>query len=400
MLPSLFQKAVPILKKIEEHGFEAYFVGGCVRDMLLHRNISDVDIATSATPIEIKQIFNRTIDVGIEHGTVIVLYGQNTYEVTTFRTESTYQDFRRPDKVEFIRSLEEDLKRRDFTINALAMDRHGKIYDFHNGVEHLEKKVIQAVGDANERFFEDALRMMRAIRFSGQLGFSISNDTEKGILVNRKLLENIAVERIVIELEKLFSATYRNQGLNSLLRTKLFEYLPFIQAHHIQFFLNHNKIYHQSNMNYALLLYSASTPAIDSKKILKSFKLSNQLLKEVEMLLRILEYRKSFEWTNNFLFDIPEYLAKLGETLAKDLNIIHKLSDVSILYENLPIKSIQELALNGKDIIQLLHQEHGGAYLGEIIEDLRLKVLNNVLVNDKNELIEYVVSTYGARYGN
>lgn len=400
MLPSLFQKAVPILKKIEEHGFEAYFVGGCVRDMLLHRNISDVDIATSATPIEIKQIFNRTIDVGIEHGTVIVLYGQNTYEVTTFRTESTYQDFRRPDKVEFIRSLEEDLKRRDFTINALAMDRHGKIYDFHNGVEHLEKKVIQAVGDANERFFEDALRMMRAIRFSGQLGFSISDDTEKGILVNRKLLENIAVERIVIELEKLFSATYRNQGLNSLLRTKLFEYLPLIKAQHIQFFLNHNKIYHQSNMNYALLLYSASTPAIDSKKILKSFKLSNQLLKEVEMLLRILDYRKSFEWTNNFLFDVPEYLAKLGETLARDLNIIHKLSDVSILYENLPIKSIQELALNGKDIIQLLHQEHGGAYLGEIIEDLRLKVLNNVLVNDKNKLIEYVVSTYGARYGN
>ena len=133
-LPNVFKAALPILNKINKVGYEAYFVGGCVRDLLLNRHIHDIDIATSAYPEEIKQIFEKTIDTGIKHGTVTVLYEGQSYEITTFRTESGYQDYRRPDKVTFVQNLSEDLKRRDFTINALAMDAEGKIIDHFYGL--------------------------------------------------------------------------------------------------------------------------------------------------------------------------------------------------------------------------------------------------------------------------
>ena len=139
LIHQTFVQALPLIEQIEAAGFEAYFVGGSVRDALLGKEINDVDIATSAFPAEIKQIFPKTIDVGIEHGTVMVLWDGEAYEITTFRTESTYQDFRRPDKVEFVRSLEEDLKRRDFTVNALAMDKNGQIMDYFNGQEDLKQ---------------------------------------------------------------------------------------------------------------------------------------------------------------------------------------------------------------------------------------------------------------------
>src|SRR5699024_10264166 len=202
-LEESFRKALPIIEKIEENGFEAYFVGGGVRDTLLGKSIHDVDIATSAYPEEMKKMFPRTIDVGIEHGTVMVLYKDETYEITTFRTESTYQDFRRPDSVTFVRSLKEDLKRRDFTINALAMNKEGHIIDYFNGMEDLKLKRIKAVGQPTERFHEDALRMMRAVRFVSQLQFHLEKETKEAIEEHHALLEKIAIERIQSEFIKL-----------------------------------------------------------------------------------------------------------------------------------------------------------------------------------------------------
>lgn len=400
MLPELFQKAIPILTKLEEHGYEAYFVGGCVRDFLLHRTISDMDIATNATPQEIKAIFNRTVDVGIEHGTVMVLYAQCTYEITTFRTESTYQDFRRPDKVEFVRNLPEDLKRRDFTINAMAMDKSGKIFDFHQGEYHLQQKVVQAVGDAAERFFEDALRMMRAVRFAAQLGFEISLDTQQGILCNKQLLEKIAIERIVIELEKMFSARHRNVGLSYLMTTQLYEHIPFLKEnrHSLMQIQSTPCIYSESFVNYAILLYYAQVKSEDSHKILRSLKLSNQLLKEVACVLHVLQFRKESAWTNERLFSVPEYLALAGERLAKDLKLIDAVENISLLYKQLPIKSVKELALNGQRIMTLLNKKQGGAYLGEIIEDIRYKVVNGLLKNDVEQLSCYIVNRYGVNH--
>src|SRR5699024_5076540 len=194
-LPREYQKAIPVLNKLEQAGFEAYFVGGSVRDILLDQPIHDVDIATSAFPEEIKQLFPKTIDIGIEHGTVLVLAEEEQYEITTFRTESTYQDYRRPDHVEFVRSLEEDLKRRDFTINAFALKEDGQIIDLFDGLADLENQILRAVGDPQERFHEDALRMMRGIRFVSQIGFTLEQETAAAIQANHSLLGKISVER-------------------------------------------------------------------------------------------------------------------------------------------------------------------------------------------------------------
>ena len=175
-MPSEFQEALPILEKIKAAGFEAYFVGGSVRDALLNRPIHDVDIASSSYPEETKQIFERTVDIGIEHGTVLVLENGGEYEVTTFRTEDVYVDYRRPSSVSFVRSLEEDLKRRDFTVNAFALNENAEIIDKFNGLADLDNRVLRAVGKAEERFNEDALRIMRGLRFAASLDFDIEVD--------------------------------------------------------------------------------------------------------------------------------------------------------------------------------------------------------------------------------
>lgn len=207
-MPSEFQKALPILNKIKEAGYEAYFVGGSVRDVLLGRPIHDVDIATSSYPEETKAIFNRTVDVGIEHGTVLVLENGGEYEITTFRTEDVYVDYRRPSQVSFVRSLEEDLKRRDFTVNALALDENGQVIDKFTGLQDLEQKRLRAVGEAADRFEEDALRIMRGFRFAASLDFDIESATFEAMKSHSLLLAKISVERSFIEFDKLLMAPH------------------------------------------------------------------------------------------------------------------------------------------------------------------------------------------------
>ena len=170
-----WQAAFAIIQTLEQHGFEAVVVGGAVRDYLLGRAVHDVDVATSASPKELKMIFSHTVDVGIEHGTILVLHELANIEVTTFRTDGMYIDHRRPRDVQFVRSLEEDLLRRDFTMNAMAMRKDGSIVDLYGGRQHLQDKLIQAVGHPQARFQEDALRMLRAIRFAAQLGFQLKD---------------------------------------------------------------------------------------------------------------------------------------------------------------------------------------------------------------------------------
>ena len=197
-----------IIKKLEEHGFEAYAVGGCVRDTILGRTPGDWDITTSALPEQVKSIFRRTIDTGIEHGTVTVMIGQVGYEVTTYRVDGDYQDGRHPTSVTFTPSLVEDLKRRDFTINAMAYRPGEGVVDCFDGLADLENKIIRCVGDPKERFREDALRMMRAVRFSAQLGFSIEDNTKAAIKQMAGNLRLISKERIQAELLKLITSPH------------------------------------------------------------------------------------------------------------------------------------------------------------------------------------------------
>ncbi len=197
------QKAKYIIDTITEAGYEAYVVGGCVRDSILGRNPEDWDITTSAKPEQVKELFRRTIDTGIQHGTVTVMLDKEGFEVTTYRIDGKYEDSRHPKEVIFTPNLVEDLKRRDFTINAMAYNEKDGLIDIFGGMEDIRQKIIRCVGDARERFREDALRIMRAIRFSAQLGYSIEEETKKAISELVPNLKNISAERIQVELVKL-----------------------------------------------------------------------------------------------------------------------------------------------------------------------------------------------------
>lgn len=197
------QAVKEIINRLEQLGFEAYAVGGCVRDTMLHRVPGDWDITTSAKPEQVKAAFSRTIDTGIEHGTVTVMKNHIGYEVTTYRIDGEYEDNRHPNQVEFTSNLLLDLERRDFTINAMAYNERQGLVDAFDGIEDLKNRMIRCVGDPGQRFDEDALRMLRAVRFSGQLGFSIEEKTREAIIERSAFLKKISAERIRVELTKL-----------------------------------------------------------------------------------------------------------------------------------------------------------------------------------------------------
>ena len=200
--------AEKILQTLDEHGYEAYVVGGCVRDSVLGRDPHDWDITTSASPEQVKEIFDRTIDTGIQHGTVTVMIDREGYEVTTYRIDGEYEDGRHPKEVCFTSSLEEDLKRRDFTMNAMAYNPSKGLVDLFGGMDDMENHVIRCVGDPMERFQEDALRIMRAVRFSAQLGFAIDDSTRQAITALAPNLKYVSAERIQAELVKLLASPH------------------------------------------------------------------------------------------------------------------------------------------------------------------------------------------------
>ncbi len=200
-----------IIKELEKNGYEAYAVGGCVRDSMLGRVPQDWDITTSANPYQVKALFTRTIDTGLKHGTVTIMIEKNSYEVTTYRLDGEYEDGRHPASVEFTSNLEEDLKRRDFTINAMAYNKKTGLVDKFGGCEDLERKIIRCVGEPEKRFEEDALRIMRAVRFCGQLGFSMDKATYEAIRKFVDNLEKVSYERIRVELTKLIISDNADQ---------------------------------------------------------------------------------------------------------------------------------------------------------------------------------------------
>ncbi|MCM1252417.1 MAG: CCA tRNA nucleotidyltransferase [Clostridium sp.] len=202
------QKVHYIIETIQAAGYEAYAVGGCIRDSILGKEPDDWDITTSATPREVKKLFRRTIDTGIQHGTVTVMMDKESFEVTTYRIDGKYEDSRHPKEVTFTSQLSEDLRRRDFTINAIAYNEQDGLIDIFEGIQDMERKVIRCVGNARERFTEDALRMMRAVRFSAQLGYTIEEETKKAIKELAPALQNISAERIQTELVKLLVSNH------------------------------------------------------------------------------------------------------------------------------------------------------------------------------------------------
>ena len=419
-----------IIRSLENAGFEAYIVGGCVRDGILGRDPEDWDITTIAKPDEIKRIFSHTVDTGIEHGTVTVLVppeeverGIRSFEVTTYRIDGEYTDHRHPNAVSFTGSLEEDLARRDFTINAMAYHMERGIIDPFHGQEDLEKKIVRAVGKAKDRFAEDALRMMRGIRFSAQLDFSLDEEAYLGIESLKESLENVSKERIAVELWKLLASAHPDK-VEMFFSTGLAPYItedfPKIQESGIPRLLPFAPV--EKIVRFGLFLRNVPDLA---RKILRDLKLDRESIEggshfaalfseeEVEspyaLRKRIARYglkmvRDFYEMRLALLHQDEEELyspleSDLLESKRRTGEIITtKKQAESIVKERLlwitkvesekNCVSLSELMLSGKDLISL--GVSPGKRMGEILQLAFDRVLQEPKENEKEKLISYL----------
>lgn len=387
-----------IIDRITDAGFEAYAVGGCVRDSILGINPEDWDIATSASPALVKSCFKRTVDTGIKHGTVTVLLDKKGYEVTTYRIDGSYTDRRHPDKVEFSSSLEEDLKRRDFTINAMAYSHKKGFVDLFGGIEDLNMHRIRCVGSSEERFYEDALRMLRAIRFSAQLGFEIEESTYFAIRKLSSGLSNVSKERIFAELNKALLSG-QPWKLTLLLDLGLAEYISSffgeLEKEDFDKLRLSSKIPAKKNMRWAALLCGREGEF--AKKLLRMLKSDNETIEKVGILVSYIKkyFRRDKE-------EIKKLLGEIGVDNARDLFILKKsgvfhyqnkeedIAGIEALINDIIDKkeayTIKMLALSGYELMDMGIAE--GPFIGEVLKMLLEKVINRPERNRKDELME------------
>ncbi|MEN2766198.1 CCA tRNA nucleotidyltransferase [Ornithinibacillus xuwenensis] len=390
LLTKPFQDALPIIEAIEEAGHQAYYVGGCVRDFLLNCQIGDIDITTSAKPDVIQAIFDDVIPVGIEHGTVIVRHQDVSYEVTTFRVEGEYSDKRHPDTVEFINQIDKDLERRDFTINALAMDKTGEIIDLFNGREDLENRIIRTVGNGNERFKEDSLRILRAVRFTSQLGFWIDEHTKQAIINVKPEIEGLAIERITKELHKLFAGNYVAKGLEYLVDLHITAHIPILKQ-----FKDIQTLQHitrpLSSLSEVICFIHQREPNIQIRDIVAEWKCSNKVLKNAMHLNEAIRYYKSNGLDNWLVYVLPPELYKgFSQLIAVLLSEKVDLEALTTMHDNLTIRSKKDLAINGNDILEMYPNHKKGPWIHSVLIDMEKQVVLGNVFNTKTMLKEWI----------
>jgi tRNA nucleotidyltransferase (CCA-adding enzyme) len=390
-----FSAAVPVLRKLESAGFEAYFVGGAVRDFLLKKEINDVDIATSATPEEVKRVFSKTVDIGIQHGTVLVLSHNQSYEITTFRSEAEYEDYRRPKEVTFIRNLTEDLQRRDFTMNAIAMNKDGNIIDPFQGQISIKNQVIQTVGNAVDRFQEDALRMMRALRFVSQLSFEIEEETRKALIDLVHLLDNIAVERKYAEFDKLLCGDNRKLALQLLLQTNLYSYLPGLskQEDKINLMLEYKLDKLNKREMWAMLVYCLKIEKKAIEQFLRGWRIPLKDIRDIQLILHYLYQRFETSWSLYDLYTAGKEVFVSSEILylvikgIENQNTIHRHLQ---LYEGLPIKERSEMVVTGNDLMDWFNKT-GGPWVKELLFKVEQAIIAGKIANNKKIIKEWLM---------
>lgn len=391
-LPSEFQEALPILEKLKASGYEAYFVGGSVRDAILGRTIHDVDIATSAYPEETKKVFTRTIDVGIEHGTVLVLHGGQEYEITTFRTEDVYVDYRRPSQVSFVRSLEEDLKRRDFTVNAFALNEEADIIDKFHGLKDLEFKILRAVGVPQERFNEDALRIMRGFRFAATLDFDIEEQTFQAMQETAPLLEKISVERIFIEFDKLLTAAFWRKGLEKMIAAVAYDFLPEMKGKGtcLKAMLDRLRpdfLFATSEQAWAMLLIALDIN--EPKNFLKKWKTSNDFQKAVLDLVAAYRTREKTSVDKFLVYQYGLENLLLVEQIRQAQDLPIEIEQIKALDAALLIHSKHEIVVNGRILMTELNLK-AGPNLGRILSEIEKAIVLGELMNEKEAILKFL----------
>lgn len=393
-----------IIDVLMENGYEAYAVGGCVRDSILGRVPGDWDITTSALPMQVKGLFRRTVDTGIQHGTVTVMLGRNGYEVTTYRIDGKYEDSRHPESVEFTPKLEEDLKRRDFTINAMAYnDEHG-IVDIFDGVGDLQRKIIRCVGNAHDRFDEDALRILRAVRFSAQLGFGIEENTARAAKELAVNLKRISSERIHTEFNKMLKSAHPDYfsvaDAIGIMEIVLPEY--HVMSAEDKAFVGAlaKECACQLPERYAAMLfmsggYSEEDPADTAKRVLKRLKLDNDTINTASMLLRfgMLEITDDesrirhiiYETGDKNILRILDFRTAYEKCVGNDIADVRRMYDIcNMIFERGDCVSLKNLAITGRELIAM--GVPAGRQMGEILNSLLMLVLDNPQLNDREQL--------------
>lgn len=431
-------KVNKIITTLQQNGYEAYAVGGCVRDSILGREPEDWDITTSAMPEETKALFQKTFDTGIEHGTVTVLLEKEGFEVTTYRIDGKYEDNRHPREVTFTRSLKEDLLRRDFTINAMAYNEKDGLVDIFGGIDDLQKGMICCVGNARERFSEDALRILRGIRFAAQLGFSIEEETRQGMKELAPTLQNISAERVQVELIKMIVST-RPELLRDAYELGITkQFLPEFDRlmmteqetpHHMYNVGEHTlqamrNIRSDKVLRLTMLLHDMGKPALKTmdeagvahfkkhaaesekiaKRILKRLKFDNDTLNKVTKLVFYHDYRmpatpKNVRRAMNKIGEdlFPYYMeVRRADVLAQSMyrreEKIRNLDEIEEIYKeivrNKECVSLRSLAITGKDLIDAGMEP--GKEIGEKLNELLELVIENPELNTKEKLMERV----------
>lgn len=424
-----------IIETLEQAGFEAFAVGGCVRDTLLHRIPGDWDITTNASPEQVKQVFHRTIDTGIEHGTVTVMLDKEGFEVTTYRIDGEYEDGRHPNSVEFTNDLVEDLKRRDFTINAMAYNKRVGIVDAFSGKEDLKHGIIRCVGKATERFCEDALRILRAIRFSAQLGFEIEEETKKAIEQIAPNLLKVSKERIQVELVKLLVSPHPEKlliayetGVTKLIFPE-FDHIMNQQQNNLchcytvgMHTIEMLKIIKPTKvLRLSALLHDIGKPLVHqvnddgadvfpdhnkvgserTKRILRDLRFDNDTIDKVSKLVMYHSHHFKVDKA-----DIRKLLCNIGHELFPDLlelaiadtkaksnykkeERLREIEQIKVLYEEIKEANecvcLKQLAVSGKDLMDAGVSQ--GKQIGVILNEMLAYVLEHPEANEKEFLL-------------
>ena len=380
-----------IIRRLEEAGHEAVFVGGAVRDYLLGKPAKDIDIATSAEPDEVKAVFSNTVDVGVDHGTVLVIVEGEPIEVTTYRTEGTYTDHRRPDEVEFVKSLREDLLRRDFTMNALALTKDGELIDLFGGRSDMKKKIIRAVGNPTDRFREDALRMVRAVRFSSVLDFDIEEKTLEAIQRNANQISHVSIERLKIEMDKLFMGVNPVKAFTYMENSHLGTAIPLFTNKIEE--LQRSVPFKKAVEGWA---FFATVGKFQPSEIVRVFKLSNDERVFISSVFEAFEKRVAQPFTIDeyYRFDLSVLTCaeKFYHSVYVNSPTITDL-DLEERKQSLPIQSKQDLAIDGKDLIEWAGIA-GGRWTGKWIEKIEHAVLHQACVNDPIKIRDWFMNDF------
>ncbi|NLB84722.1 MAG: CCA tRNA nucleotidyltransferase [Acholeplasmataceae bacterium] len=369
-------KIITILKKA---GFEAYLVGGVVRDYFLKMPFNDIDITTSAKPWEVEKLFHKTKPTGLKFGTVTVFMASKEYEVTTFREDFDYLDSRHPNRIVFTDKADVDVKRRDFTINGLLLDSDLNLLDFVGGKKDLDYKIIKAIGDPNIRFKEDALRILRAFYFVSKLGFEIEEETLNSIKENRFSIYEIAFERVLNEITKLLNEKHQIKALKYILDCQVDEVLPGL-SDGIKYLVKNDLALKTDRFFCLAFTLNGSVP--------NYWRFSNKYLNYYQKVVELANLT-----TKISSFELYNYGINIS-SMANHINLLlnrttQTQDEVNELYKKMPIKSVLDLAITAEEIIKIKNKK-AGAWLKKVQDKLIAEIISGQLENKYESIIVYL----------